>query len=63
MEYRESIRREAAAGLLLGKLSHRFGETLSDSRRCQVYEADPGTIRVWAKRILDAESLNDVFQE
>jgi len=29
----------------------------------QVYRADPKTIETWADRVLDAESLEDIFLE
>jgi len=53
---------EGEAKLLLRILPHRFGP-LPDEISERVYRADPKTIETWADRVLDAESLEDVFSE
>nr|VFJ89909.1 MAG: protein of unknown function (DUF4351) [Candidatus Kentron sp. LFY] len=50
------------AKLLLGLLSHRF-QPLPDEVSEQVRAANPSDIETWAKRVLDAKSLGDVFSE
>ncbi|MBT8421193.1 MAG: DUF4351 domain-containing protein [Gammaproteobacteria bacterium] len=50
------------AKLLLRMLPRRFGP-LSDEITERVYGADRNTIEVWADRVLDAKSLDDVFTE
>ncbi len=50
------------AKLLLRMLPRRFGP-LPDEIYERVYKADPNTIELWADRVLDAESLEDVFSD
>ncbi|NNJ84544.1 MAG: DUF4351 domain-containing protein [Gammaproteobacteria bacterium] len=47
---------------MLRMLPRRFGP-LSDEITERVYGADRNTIEVWADRVLDAKSLDDVFTE
>ncbi|MCB2263541.1 MAG: Rpn family recombination-promoting nuclease/putative transposase [Candidatus Thiosymbion ectosymbiont of Robbea hypermnestra] len=51
---------EGEAKLLLRILPLRFGP-LPDEISERIYNADPNTIELWAERVLDAESLEDVF--
>nr|VFJ44440.1 MAG: conserved hypothetical protein (putative transposase or invertase) [Candidatus Kentron sp. FM]VFJ64121.1 MAG: conserved hypothetical protein (putative transposase or invertase) [Candidatus Kentron sp. FM]VFK08950.1 MAG: conserved hypothetical protein (putative transposase or invertase) [Candidatus Kentron sp. FM] len=48
------------AGLLLRQLSRRF-DPLPDEITQRIHAADANTIEIWADRILDAKSLDDVF--
>jgi len=48
--------------LLLRILPRRFGP-LPDEIAERVYKADPTTIETWSDRVLDAESLEDVFSK
>jgi len=60
--FRQEGRLEGEAELLLRQLSRRF-PPLPDEISERVHNADPGTIESWADRILDAKSLDEVFQE
>jgi len=55
-------RLEGEAKLLLRILPRRFGP-LPDEISKRVYWADPETIETWVDRVLDAESLEDIFSE
>lgn len=63
---KDTLRREALlegkAELLLGQLSHRF-HPLPDEIPGRVRGADPSTIGIWANRVLDAKSVEEVFLE
>lgn len=48
--------------MLLRILPRRFGP-LPDEIAERVYKADPTTIETWSDRVLDAESLEDVFSK
>nr|VFK56873.1 MAG: protein of unknown function (DUF4351) [Candidatus Kentron sp. TUN]VFK64067.1 MAG: protein of unknown function (DUF4351) [Candidatus Kentron sp. TUN] len=48
--------------LLLRMLSRRF-RTLPEGTSERIYKADPTTIEIWADRVLDAKSLDEVFRE
>ena len=50
------------AKLLIRQLSRRF-QPLPDRIFERVYAADPGVIEIWADRVLEAKSLDDVFTE
>jgi len=47
---------------LLRMLPRRFGP-LPNELSERVYNADPDTIEIWADRVWDAQSLEDVFSE
>jgi predicted transposase YdaD len=51
---------EGEAALLLRQLERRFGP-LPESARLRVATADAETLLAWGERILDAESLEDVW--
>nr|VFJ68357.1 MAG: conserved hypothetical protein (putative transposase or invertase) [Candidatus Kentron sp. FW] len=55
-------RLEGEAKLLLRILPRRFGPLPSEITE-RVYSADPNTIEIWADRVLDAKSLDEVFSE
>ena len=55
-------RLEGEAKLLLRILPRRFGPLPSEITK-RVHGADPNTIEIWADRVLDAKSLDDVFSE
>nr|VFK19203.1 MAG: conserved hypothetical protein (putative transposase or invertase) [Candidatus Kentron sp. LPFa] len=50
------------AKLLIRQLSRRF-QPLPDQISDRVYAAGPGTIEIWADRVLEAKSLDDIFTE
>ncbi|MBT8421340.1 MAG: Rpn family recombination-promoting nuclease/putative transposase [Gammaproteobacteria bacterium] len=50
------------AKLLLGLLSHRF-QSLPNEVSKRVHSANPNDIETWARRVLDAKSLDEVFSE
>jgi len=50
------------AKLLLGQLSHRF-RPLPNEISERVHMANQNNIEIWAKRVLDAKSLDEVFME
>nr|VFK03141.1 MAG: protein of unknown function (DUF4351) [Candidatus Kentron sp. LFY] len=53
---------EGEAKLLLRQLSHRF-QPLPDEITERIHGANPNAIETWAKRVLDAKSLDEVFSE
>ncbi len=53
-------RREGEAIMLIQLLKQRF-QTISAKRLAQIKQADPATLLQWAKRVLDAASLAEVF--
>nr|VFJ92410.1 MAG: conserved hypothetical protein (putative transposase or invertase) [Candidatus Kentron sp. LFY] len=53
---------EGEAKLLLGLLSHRF-QPLPNEITERIHGANPNAIETWAKRVLDAKSLDEVFSE
>nr|VFK54579.1 MAG: protein of unknown function (DUF4351) [Candidatus Kentron sp. TUN]VFK57607.1 MAG: protein of unknown function (DUF4351) [Candidatus Kentron sp. TUN] len=53
---------EGEAKLLIRQLSRRF-QPLPEEITERVYGADPNTIEIWADRVLDAKSLDDIFLE
>jgi len=55
-------RLEGEAKLLLRMLPRRFGPLPLDVSE-RVYNADPDTIEMWADRVLDAKSLDEVFSK
>nr|VFJ44070.1 MAG: conserved hypothetical protein (putative transposase or invertase) [Candidatus Kentron sp. DK] len=55
-------RLEGEANLLLRILPRRFGPLPLEITE-RVHGADPNTIEIWADRMLDAKSLNEVFSE
>jgi hypothetical protein len=72
MEGRMEGRREGESfGLLRGQaailqrlLLKRFGQQLAEERlREKLEHAQPEQLELWAERILDAQSLDDVFRE
>nr|VFK67684.1 MAG: protein of unknown function (DUF4351) [Candidatus Kentron sp. TUN] len=46
--------------MLLRMLPRRFG-ALPKEITDRIHRADPNTIEIWADRVLDAKSLDDVF--
>nr|VFK21277.1 MAG: protein of unknown function (DUF4351) [Candidatus Kentron sp. LPFa]VFK34695.1 MAG: protein of unknown function (DUF4351) [Candidatus Kentron sp. LPFa] len=50
------------AKLLMRQLSRRF-QPLPNEVTDRIQKADPNTIEIWADRILDAKSLDEVFLE
>ncbi|MBF0349151.1 MAG: Rpn family recombination-promoting nuclease/putative transposase [Magnetococcales bacterium] len=58
---REEGRREEAAAVLRRLLSRRFG-VLPEGVSDKVAQADHSTLETWTDRVLDAPSLNDVFE-
>nr|VFJ70375.1 MAG: protein of unknown function (DUF4351) [Candidatus Kentron sp. DK] len=50
------------AKLLFRQLSRRF-QPLPDGTFERIHGADPSTIEIWADRVLDAKSLDEVFTE
>ena len=50
------------AKLLMRQLSRRF-QPLPNEVTDRIQKADPNTIEIWADRILDAKSLEEVFLE
>ena len=55
-------RLEGEAKLLLRMLPHRFGPLPLEITE-RIHSADPNTIGIWADRVLDAKSLDEVFSE
>ncbi|MBT8421055.1 MAG: Rpn family recombination-promoting nuclease/putative transposase [Gammaproteobacteria bacterium] len=53
---------QGEAKLLLRQLSRRF-QPLPDEISRRVYTASPNAIEIWADRVLDAKSLDEVFLE
>ncbi|NNJ83539.1 MAG: DUF4351 domain-containing protein, partial [Gammaproteobacteria bacterium] len=53
---------EGETKLLLRQLSRRF-HALPNEITERVHGADPNTIEIWADRVLDAKSLEEVFSE
>ena len=53
---------EGEATLLVRQLSRRF-HPLPNEITERIYAADPNAIGMWADRILDARSLDEVFVE
>lgn len=53
---------EGEAKMLLRQLSHRF-HPLPDEISDRVYGADPNTLEIWGDRVLEANSLDEVFRE
>nr|VFJ63778.1 MAG: hypothetical protein BECKFM1743A_GA0114220_103407 [Candidatus Kentron sp. FM]VFJ65915.1 MAG: hypothetical protein BECKFM1743C_GA0114222_104065 [Candidatus Kentron sp. FM]VFK14894.1 MAG: hypothetical protein BECKFM1743B_GA0114221_103447 [Candidatus Kentron sp. FM] len=50
------------AKLLFRQISRRF-QPLPDGTIEWIYAADPNTIEIWADRVLDAKSLEEVFRD
>jgi hypothetical protein len=59
-EGRQEGRREGEAALLMRQLQKRFGE-LPDSVLTRLRGAPPDQLEHWGERLLDAASLNDLF--
>ena len=55
-------KQEGQAALLLMLLSQRFGP-LSEDTRARLEQADAAQLERWAKRLLDAATLAEVFDE
>ena len=55
-------KQEGEAALLVMLLSQRFGP-LSDDTRARLEQADAAQLERWAKRLLDAATLAEVFDE
>nr|VFK64081.1 MAG: protein of unknown function (DUF4351) [Candidatus Kentron sp. UNK]VFK68930.1 MAG: protein of unknown function (DUF4351) [Candidatus Kentron sp. UNK] len=53
---------EGEAKLLLSQLSYRF-QPLPNEISERIHGARPNAIETWAKRVLDAKSLDEVFSE
>ncbi len=60
-EGRQEGQREAGSALCLRLLRHRFG-TVPEWVQAKVMAADLETLEVWSENILDAESLQAIFQ-
>lgn len=58
---RQEGRLEGERILVLRQVQHRFGE-VPDAVRQRVQSASRDELEIWADRILDAESLNEVFR-
>nr|VFK67657.1 MAG: conserved hypothetical protein (putative transposase or invertase) [Candidatus Kentron sp. UNK]VFK72879.1 MAG: conserved hypothetical protein (putative transposase or invertase) [Candidatus Kentron sp. UNK] len=58
----EGLLEEGETKLLLRQLSRRF-HALPDEITERIHGADPNTIEIWADRVLDAKSLDEVFSE
>ena len=54
-------RKEEATNILLRQLTHRFGDVPNKARE-KIAGADLATLEEWSLRILDAQSLEDVFR-
>jgi predicted transposase YdaD len=55
---------EGQAAILQRLLLRRFGQQLAEERfREKLHNAQPEQLETWAERILDAQSLDDVFRE
>jgi hypothetical protein len=61
-EGRQEGLQEGEATLLLRQLQKRFGE-LPDSVRARLRSASPDRLEHWGERLLDAASLNDLFDD
>jgi len=59
-EGRQEGRREGEAELLREQLEHKFGP-LSEGDRLRVRQADRTALHAWAKRLLTARALGEVF--
>nr|VFK19275.1 MAG: protein of unknown function (DUF4351) [Candidatus Kentron sp. LPFa] len=61
-EGRQEGHMEGEVKLLMRQLSRRF-QPLPNEITERILKADPNTIEIWADRILDAKSLDEVFWE
>ena len=61
-EGRQEGRQEGGAGLLLRQLKRRF-ETVPEWIIQKVRDADPSTLETWGDRVLDAQTLDRVFED
>ncbi len=65
MRYISSVERkgyqQGECAILLDLVQHKF-TTISDSYRQQIEQADPVTLRKWGIRLLDCQSLEEVFK-
>jgi hypothetical protein len=62
MEGRKEGRMEGQASLLARQIAKRFGPQLVDAALWErLHSATPEQLDLWADRILDATSMNDVF--
>ncbi len=61
MTYISSFERFAIAEVLLQLIEHKFGE-VTDETRQRVNDADSPQVLLWTKRILTAETIEELFQ-
>ncbi len=59
--FREEGRQQGGAWLLIQQLEVRFGD-LTSEQKARIESADAKSLLLWSKRVLDAESLSEVFQ-
>ncbi len=57
---RDKWKKKRHAQVLEAQLEAKFG-ALDDSVRSRLYEASSGDLLLWATRLLEAESLDEIF--
>ena len=59
---REEGRAQGSASILLRQLNRRFGPLSADVTR-RLAQSTPEQLEIWAERVLDARTIDEVFAE